>query len=92
MAIEDALVLAACVEAENHYETAFDRYEALRRDRINHVVKLTARNSSQKRTSSWLGLLIRDFILPLVIPLGVRQGGKLLQFRGLFTPAQPRYC
>lgn len=86
MAIEDALVLAACLETEPDYTTAFPRYESLRRDRIEDVMKITARNSSQKRTNGWLGVLIRDLSLPFLIPLGIRVGRKLLRFRADCTP------
>jgi 2-polyprenyl-6-methoxyphenol hydroxylase-like FAD-dependent oxidoreductase len=81
MAIEDALVLAACLDAESDCEAAFRRYEALRRDRIDRVVKLTSQNSSQKRSSGWLSLLIRDLVLPVLIPLGIRRGRKLFEYR-----------
>jgi 2-polyprenyl-6-methoxyphenol hydroxylase-like FAD-dependent oxidoreductase len=64
MAIEDALVFAASLKAEHGCAAAFRRFEKLRRERIDQVVKLTARNSSQKRTSGWLGLMIRDLVLP----------------------------
>ena len=86
MAIEDALVLAACLEAEPDQERAFARYEMLRRGRVAEVVKLTARNSSQKRSSGWIGLFIRDLLLPFLIPIGVRAGRKLLAFRADATP------
>jgi 2-polyprenyl-6-methoxyphenol hydroxylase-like FAD-dependent oxidoreductase len=81
MGIEDALVLAACLKAETGHLTAFARYEDLRRRRIDQVVKLTARNSSQKRTTSRFGLFMRDLILPFVIPLGIRMGRKLFVYR-----------
>jgi 2-polyprenyl-6-methoxyphenol hydroxylase-like FAD-dependent oxidoreductase len=90
MAIEDALVLAACLEAEQDHETAFRRCEKLRRDRIEQVVRITARNSSQKRTNGWVGLLIRDLVLPFVIPLGIQTARKFFKFRADYTPlAQP---
>jgi 2-polyprenyl-6-methoxyphenol hydroxylase-like FAD-dependent oxidoreductase len=90
MAIEDALVLTACLEVEQDHEFAFRRYESLRRDRIELVIKITARNGSQKRTSGWLGLMIRDLVLPFLIPLGIRTGRKFFQFRADYTPlAQP---
>jgi 2-polyprenyl-6-methoxyphenol hydroxylase-like FAD-dependent oxidoreductase len=86
MAIEDALVLAACLEAEQDHERAFRRYEKLRRDRIALVVRMTARNGSQKRTSGRLGVLIRDLILPFVIPLGIRTARRFFQFRADLAP------
>jgi 2-polyprenyl-6-methoxyphenol hydroxylase-like FAD-dependent oxidoreductase len=81
MAIEDALVLAACLDAETSYAAAFRRYEALRRPRVEHVVRITARNGSQKRASGRLALLVRDLVLPLLIPLSVRAGRRLLKHR-----------
>jgi 2-polyprenyl-6-methoxyphenol hydroxylase-like FAD-dependent oxidoreductase len=92
MAMEDALVLAACLEAEQDHETAFRRYEKLRRDRIELVVRLTARNSSQKQANGWFCLLIRDLVLPFVIPLGIRTARKFFQFRADYTPlVQPEF-
>ena len=86
MAIEDALVLAACLEAEEGHDRGFARFEILRRDRVAKVVKLTARNSSQKRSSGWIGLFVRDLVLPFMILIGVRAGRKLLAFRADATP------
>lgn len=81
MAIEDAVVLAACLDAEAEPEAAFARFEALRRERVAEVVKLTHRNSSQKRTKGRFGLFVRDLILPVLIPVGIRMGRKLLAHR-----------
>ncbi len=81
MAIEDALVLAACLEAERSHADAFGRYEAVRRPRVDEVVKFTARNGSQKRSNTRLGLLVRDLILPFLIPLSIRAGRRLFQYR-----------
>jgi 2-polyprenyl-6-methoxyphenol hydroxylase-like FAD-dependent oxidoreductase len=86
MGIEDALVLAACLSSEKHYSQAFDCYEQLRRGRVEKVVKLTARNSSQKRSNSKLALFIRDLILPFLIPLGIKQGRQLFVYRADMEP------
>jgi len=86
MAIEDALVLAACLGAESDHEAAFRRYEALRRDRIAQVLKATARNSSRKRTNGWFALFVRDLILPFVIPIGIRTGRRFFRYRADYTP------
>lgn len=81
MAIEDALVLAAALESEADYETAFRRYEDLRRPRVAEVVRLTARNSSQKRASGRWRLLMRDLLLRIFIPFGITAGRKLFAYR-----------
>jgi 2-polyprenyl-6-methoxyphenol hydroxylase-like FAD-dependent oxidoreductase len=88
MAIEDALVLAASLDAEQSHEAAFRRFEELRRERIDQVVKLTARNSSQKRAGGWLSLRIRDLVLPFLIPHGIKMGRKLCQYRVDLTPLE----
>jgi 2-polyprenyl-6-methoxyphenol hydroxylase-like FAD-dependent oxidoreductase len=81
MAIEDAVVLAACLDATDDRAAALTRYERLRRDRIRDVVRLTARNASQKRSSGWLSLMIRNLILPVVIPLGIKRARRSYAFR-----------
>jgi 2-polyprenyl-6-methoxyphenol hydroxylase-like FAD-dependent oxidoreductase len=81
MGIEDALVLAACLSADRSHSRAFERYEQLRRGRIDKVVKLTARNSSQKRSNSRFAVFIRDLILPFLIPLGIKQARQLFLYR-----------
>jgi 2-polyprenyl-6-methoxyphenol hydroxylase-like FAD-dependent oxidoreductase len=88
MAIEDALVLAASLAAERRCEAAFRRFEKLRRERIEQVVKLTARNSSQKRASSWLGLMIRDLVLPFLISRSIKIGRELFCYRVDVTPLE----
>jgi len=90
MAVEDALVLAACLAAEPGHDAAFRRYERLRRSRIGTVVRMTARNSSQKRTAGRFALLLRDLVLPLMIPLGMRAARRFFQYRADQVPlAQP---
>lgn len=89
MAIEDALVLAACIEAERDWEHAFSRYESLRRKRIDEVVELTRANGAPKRLSSKLAAFIRDLLLPFLVPLGVRAGRKLFRFRADVAPLRP---
>jgi 2-polyprenyl-6-methoxyphenol hydroxylase-like FAD-dependent oxidoreductase len=81
MAIEDAMILAACLDVEAAPETAFARYEAIRRRRVEQVVMLTRRLGSQKRASGWLSVMIRDLLLPLVIPFGIKAGRKLFAYR-----------
>jgi len=89
MAIEDALVLAACMEGERDCEHAFSRYESLRSKRIEEVVALTRANSAPKRLSSKLAILVRDLLLPFLVPLGIRAGRKLFRFRADLAPLAP---
>lgn len=81
MAIEDALVLAASLEHDVDHEAAFRRYEDLRRPRVAEVVRLTAQNGSQKRALGWWQMLIRDLLLRVFVPLGIRGQRKLFAYR-----------
>jgi len=81
IAIEDAIVLAACIEAEAANGTAFARNERLRRGRVTEVVKQTARNGAQKRANSRLALMIRNLVLPFVLPLGIRAARRFYAYR-----------
>jgi 2-polyprenyl-6-methoxyphenol hydroxylase-like FAD-dependent oxidoreductase len=86
MAIEDALVLAACIQAEASPITAFRRFESLRRKRVEAAVELGRQGGQQKKAQSWLALRIRDLILPLVVPLGQKAQEKLFAFRADRNP------
>jgi 2-polyprenyl-6-methoxyphenol hydroxylase-like FAD-dependent oxidoreductase len=81
MALEDALVLAACVEAETAPLAAFRRFEDLRRARVEAVVALGRQSGQQKKAQSWLALRLRDLILPLVLPLGEKAQERIFRFR-----------
>ena len=86
MAIEDALVLSACLADTLDYGAALARYEDLRRPRIARVVKLTRRNASRKRKTNRFSLFLRDLLLPLFIPISVRAGRKLFAYRADLAP------
>lgn len=91
MAIEDALVLAAVLEAEESVEAAFARFFQLRRERTQKVIRIGRMAGSPKHAQSWLALRLRDLLLPLVIPLAVRSQEAVFAFRADRTPlALPR--
>ena len=90
MALEDALVLAACLDEANAPDAAFRRFEGLRRKRVETAIAIGRQSGSQKHAQSWLELKIRDLILPLVIPLGKKTQERMFGFRADLTPlAQP---
>jgi 2-polyprenyl-6-methoxyphenol hydroxylase-like FAD-dependent oxidoreductase len=89
MALEDALVLAACIEAEASPTVAFRRFEALRRARVEAAVALGRHGGQQKKAQSWLSLRLRDLILPLLVPLGQKAQEKLFAFRADRSPMSP---
>jgi 2-polyprenyl-6-methoxyphenol hydroxylase-like FAD-dependent oxidoreductase len=90
MAIEDALVLAACLDAEEGIKAAYARFFALRQARTQKVIQIGRAAGSQKHAQSWLALRIRDLILPLVMPMAVKGQESIFRFRADQTPlAQP---
>jgi 2-polyprenyl-6-methoxyphenol hydroxylase-like FAD-dependent oxidoreductase len=89
MAIEDALVLAACLDAADVPE-AFGRFFVLRQARTQKVIQIGRAAGSQKHAQSWLQLRIRDLILPLVMPMAVKAQESVFRFRADQSPlAQP---
>lgn len=88
MAIEDAVVLAACLAAESSPKAAFARYESLRRVRVRKAIEVGRAGGSQKLAQTWWELKIRDLVLPLVMPLGARMQSSLFGFRADRTPLE----
>ncbi len=80
MALEDAMVLAMCLRDIPHIPTALATYEHQRRPRVEHVVKLTRRIGNTKSPGP-LGRAVRDRILPIVLPMGVKQTAKIYAHR-----------
>jgi 2-polyprenyl-6-methoxyphenol hydroxylase-like FAD-dependent oxidoreductase len=86
MALEDALVLAACIEVETSPLAAFRRFQSLRQARVEAAVRLGRQGGQQKKAQSWLAMRIRDLILPWVVPLGQKAQEKMFAFRVDQTP------
>ncbi|MBV9834112.1 MAG: FAD-dependent monooxygenase [Alphaproteobacteria bacterium] len=81
MALEDAVVLAACLREAAVPAAAFVRFEALRRDRTDAVIRIGRRNGSGKMASNALARFLRDFLLPLFIPIGMTAARRIATFR-----------
>jgi 2-polyprenyl-6-methoxyphenol hydroxylase-like FAD-dependent oxidoreductase len=88
LAIEDAVVLAACLKARPSLEQAFASYQHLRQARAEHVVKISRYTGSQKQVTGRIGLFIRDLVLPLFIPLGARQTRAITRYRADLKPLE----
>lgn len=68
LALEDAAVLALCLRDEPDHQSAFARYESLRRHRAEEVVAYSRAISRQKTvTSSRIAVAMRDALLPLFL-------------------------
>lgn len=81
MAIEDALVLAGCLADAEMPEPAFRRFRHLRHDRTQTAIKIGRMSGSQKHAQTWLELRIRDLLLPVFLPLGVKAQERMFRFR-----------
>lgn len=81
MAIEDGVVLAACLAAETRPAAAFARYAGLRRDRVAKAIALGRVTGSQKLAQDWWQLKLRDLVLPIVMPMAARMQSRLFSFR-----------
>jgi 2-polyprenyl-6-methoxyphenol hydroxylase-like FAD-dependent oxidoreductase len=86
LAMEDGVVLAACLSATADHGAAYARFEVLRRDRVQKAISIGRAVGSQKQAQSWLALRLRDLMLPLFMPLGARMQEKLYGFRVDRTP------
>ena len=63
LAIEDAVVLAKCLRDLGEPQRAFAAYEHLRRERVQRVVRYSARIGRSK-TAGPLGRWLRDLVMP----------------------------
>ncbi|MCW6530827.1 FAD-dependent monooxygenase [Sphingomonas sp. MMSM20] len=81
MALEDALVLAAAIAAEPTPARAFERFESLRRARVEAAVRLGRQSGTPKKAQGWLSLRLRDLLLPLFVPLGQKAQERLFVYR-----------
>jgi FAD-dependent urate hydroxylase len=75
MALEDAVILAKCLRDCPGTPAAFATFEALRRDRVEKIVKHGARGSNAKAAGP-AARVIRDLILPVAFRRAAKDGGK----------------
>jgi 2-polyprenyl-6-methoxyphenol hydroxylase-like FAD-dependent oxidoreductase len=80
MALEDSMVLAMCLRDIADIEAALATYERRRRPRVERVVNLTRRLGNTKAPGPF-GRAVRDRILPIVLPMGVKQTAKVYAHR-----------
>jgi len=90
MALEDAVVLAACLCEEVTPLAAFVRFERLRKERTRAVMEIARRNGARKMTDNAISIFMRDLLLPFLIPLGTKAMRRIMAFRVDRTPlAEP---
>lgn len=66
LAIEDAIVLAKCVRDAADLPSAFTAYQQLRRERVERVVRYSAR-IGQTKTAGPVGRFVRDLLMPIAL-------------------------
>ena len=90
MALEDAVVLAACLREETTPLAAFVRFERLRKERTRVVMEIARRNGARKMADNAFAIFVRDLLLPFLIPLGTKAMQRIMAFRVDRTPlAEP---
>jgi 2-polyprenyl-6-methoxyphenol hydroxylase-like FAD-dependent oxidoreductase len=68
LSLEDALVLAKCLRDAPSVASAFARFEALRRPRVEKIIKWAARINNSKAVGP-VGRVVRDAVFPAVLRL-----------------------
>jgi FAD-dependent urate hydroxylase len=66
LAVEDALVLAQCLRDESTAAAAFARFEALRRERVERIIKWAKRMNNAKAPGP-IGRRLRDLMMPALL-------------------------
>lgn len=79
MALEDAVILAQCLRDAPAPSAAFRAFEAMRRERVEKIVKLGHRSSNAKAAGP-VGRVIRDWMLPFFFRRAERDGGRSMMW------------
>jgi FAD-dependent urate hydroxylase len=66
LSIEDAVVLAKCLRDLPDHREAFSRFEAMRRPRVERIVRAAARINNSKAAGP-VGRVVRDAVLPVIL-------------------------
>jgi FAD-dependent urate hydroxylase len=80
LAAEDAVVLAKCLRDLPDAQQAFARFEALRRPRVERIIKVAARINSNK-TAGPVARVVRDAVLPVILRLTANSKQVNQQYR-----------
>jgi 2-polyprenyl-6-methoxyphenol hydroxylase-like FAD-dependent oxidoreductase len=81
LALEDAMVLAMCLRDLGAPEPAFQRFERLRRPRVEAIARIARRNGSPKSMPSRPALWLRDRLLPFFLRLGAAEQDRGYAFK-----------
>jgi 2-polyprenyl-6-methoxyphenol hydroxylase-like FAD-dependent oxidoreductase len=79
IALEDAVILAACLRDSPGIPRALAVFESLRRERVERIVKHGARSANSKAAGP-VGRVIRDLMLPIAFRRAARHGGRSMMW------------
>ena len=80
LSIEDTIVLAQCLRDLPTPEVAFTRFQALRRPRVERIIKQAARINSSK-TATPLTRILRDATLPAIMKMAANSKQATAAYR-----------
>ena len=80
LALEDALVLAKCLRDVPDAMSAFATFEALRRPRVEPIIRQSRMTGRQKAPAGWMGRRIRDLVLPIFLRQGARAAAAMYRY------------
>jgi 2-polyprenyl-6-methoxyphenol hydroxylase-like FAD-dependent oxidoreductase len=81
LAMEDAVVLAKCLRDVPDAERAFAAFEALRKERVERLVKAARRMGSRKAAPNAVARTVRDLALPFFLKLGAKDAERVAGYR-----------
>jgi 2-polyprenyl-6-methoxyphenol hydroxylase-like FAD-dependent oxidoreductase len=80
LALEDAVVLAKCLRDVPEATSAFATFEAIRRPRVEPIVRQSRMTGRQKAPAGWIGRRIRDLVLPIFLRQSAKAAAVMYQY------------
>jgi 2-polyprenyl-6-methoxyphenol hydroxylase-like FAD-dependent oxidoreductase len=81
LALEDAAVLAQCLRDSLKVEHAFARFEHLRKERVEKIVRQARRTGNGKMVTNPVAVWFRDLVLPFFIKQGAKASEPVLSYK-----------
>lgn len=81
LALEDAAVLAQCLRDTLKVEHAFARFESLRKNWVEKIVRQARRTGSGKVATNPVAVWLRDLVLPFFIRMGAKASEPVLSYK-----------
>jgi 2-polyprenyl-6-methoxyphenol hydroxylase-like FAD-dependent oxidoreductase len=81
LAMEDAIEVARCLRDVPSVEMAFTAFEALRKERVDRLVREARRSGNQKAMPNVFARWLRDLVLPFFLKKGLRDAEQVFAHR-----------